>query len=401
MLVHADICSYICAKHTSICAEMIKILLLIDYSSDYDRRLLRGLVRYSEENGPWMFYRLPFYFIEMYGMEGVLQWARKWNPDAIIGKLESNTIDLHKELNVPVVLLNFHWRSTRYSNLTGDYHKEGRIAAGFFKEKLFNDFAFFGFRDVVWSEERMEGFEQEVRAGGGNFYSFLTATVDDEMRVELAQWLRQLPKPLALFCCDDERALFVSETCKMCNIAIPEEISLLGVDNDELMCSISDPPISSIPLRVEEGGYTMAKLIEQQILGKNNEMFNLKVLPGKIIERGSTDRYNIRDEYVLKIVKYINENYMTELDTEKLLQLVPLSRRNLETKFKNAMGVSIYQYILDRRCDKLANLLANTDLVLADAAQEAGFTNYGNLSRIFKKRKGLTPSEYRQKFAKS
>ena len=247
----------------------------------------------------------------------------------------------------------------------------------------------------------MEGFEQEVRASGGNFYSFLTANVDDEMRVELAQWLRQLPKPLALFCCDDERALFVSETCKMCNIAIPEEISLLGVDNDELMCSISDPPISSIPLLVEEGGYTMAKLIEQQILGKNNEMFNLKVLPGKIIERGSTNRYNIRDEYILKIVKYINENYMTELDTEKLLQLVPLSRRNLETKFKSAMGVSIYQYILDRRCDKLANLLANTDLVLADAAHEAGFTNYGNLSRIFKKRKGLSPSEYRQKFGKS
>ncbi len=375
---------------------MIKILLLIDYSSDYDRRLLRGLVKYSQENGPWIFSRLPFYFIEMHGIEGVLQWARKWKPDAIIGKIESNTIDLQKELNVPVVLLNFHWRSTRYSNLTGDYYNEGRIAAEFFKEKLFTEFAFFGFRDVVWSEERMEGFKREIIQNGGNFHCFMTPTINDEMRTELAQWLRQLPKPVALFCCDDERALFVSETCKMSNISIPSEISLLGVDNDELMCSISDPPISSIPLLVEEGGYAMAKLIEQQILQADNHIFNLKVMPGKIIERASTNRYNIREENVLKVVKYINENYMTELNTEKLLQLVPLSRRSLETKFKLTMGVSIYQYILNCRCDKLANLLTDTDMVLAEAALQVGFNSYSNISRIFKKNKGLTPSEYRK-----
>lgn len=379
---------------------MIKILLLIDYSSDYDRRLLRGLVRYSQEKGPWMFYRLPFYFIEMYGIEGVLQWTRKWKPDAIIGKLESNTIDFQKELNVPVVLLNYHWRSTRYSNLTGDYRNEGRIAAEYFREKLFTDFAFFGFRDVVWSEERMEGFEREVRRCGGNFQSFMTTTVNDEMRAELAQWLRQLPKPVALFCCDDERALFVSETCKMSNISIPSEISLLGVDNDELMCSISDPPISSIPLLVEEGGYAMAGLIERQILEADRQAFNLKVLPGEIIERASTSSYNIRDENVLKVVKYINENYMSELNTERLLQLVPLSRRNLETKFKAAMGVSVYQYILDWRCDRLANLLAGTDMDLAEAAHQTGFNGYSNISRIFKKHKGMTPSEYRKRYRK-
>ena len=377
---------------------MIKILLLIDYSSDYDRKLLRGLVKYSQEKGPWIFYRLPFYFLEMHGIEGVLEWTRKWKPDAIIGKLETNTIDFQKELNIPVVLLNYHWRSTRYSNLTGDYHNEGRIAAQFFKEKLFTEYAFFGFKDVVWSEERMEGFEREVRSFGGNFHSFMSLTVSDEMRSELARWLKQLPKPIALFCCDDERALFVSETCQMSGISIPSEISLLGVDNDELMCSISDPPISSIPLQVEEAGYAMAKLIERQILRADKQVFNLKVMPGKIIERASTNRYNIMDENVLVVVKFINENYMTELDTRKLLQLVPLSRRNLETKFKAVMGVSIYQYILNCRCEKLANLLIESDMGLAEAAYEAGFNAYGNISRIFKKHKGLTPSEFRKAY---
>lgn len=377
---------------------MIKILLLIDYSSDYDRKLLRGLVKYSQEKGPWIFYRLPFYFLEMHGIEGVLEWTRKWKPDAIIGKLETNTIDFQKELNIPVVLLNYHWRSTRYSNLTGDYHNEGRIAAQFFKEKLFTEYAFFGFKDVVWSEERMEGFEREVRSFRGNFHSFMSLTVSDEMRSELARWLKQLPKPIALFCCDDERALFVSETCRMSGISVPSEISLLGVDNDELMCSISDPPISSIPLQVEEAGYAMAKLIERQILRADKQVFNLKVMPGNIIERASTNRYNIMDENVLVVVKFINENYMTELDTGKLLQLVPLSRRNLETKFKAVMGVSIYQYILNCRCEKLANLLIESDMGLAEAAYEAGFNAYGNISRIFKKHKGLTPSEFRKAY---
>lgn len=377
--------------------RMIKILLLIDYSSDYDRKLLRGLVKYSQEKGPWIFYRLPFYYIEMHGIEGVLDWTRKWKPNAIIGKLETNTIDFQKELNIPVVLLNYHWRSTRYSNLTGDYHNEGQIAARFFKEKLFSEFAFFGLKDVVWSEERMEGFEKEVRREGGKFYSFVTPTVSDDMRGELALWLKQLPKPTALFCCDDERALFVSETCRMYGISIPSEISVLGVDNDELMCSISDPPISSIPLLVEESGYTMARLIEQQILRDDKQAFNLKVMPGKIIERASTNCYNIPDENVLSVVKYINENYTTDLDTKKLLQLVPLSRRNLETKFKSAMGISIYQYILKCRCERLANLLDTTDLSLAEAAYESGFNGYGNISRIFKKHKGLTPSEYRRR----
>ena len=149
---------------------------------------------------------------------------------------------------------------------------------------------------------------------------------------------------------------------------------------------------------MEEAGYAMAKLIERQILRADKQVFNLKVMPGKIIERASTNRYNIMDENVLVVVKFINENYMTELDTRKLLQLVPLSRRNLETKFKAVMGVSIYQYILNCRCEKLANLLIESDMGLAEAAYEAGFNAYGNISRIFKKHKGLTPSEFRKAY---
>ena len=97
---------------------MIKILLLIDYSSEFDRKLLRGLVQYSKENGPWLFYRLPSYYSTMHGEQGILRWAKEWKADAIIGQWNNDTIDLQKELNIPVVLQNYHHRSVTYSNLT-------------------------------------------------------------------------------------------------------------------------------------------------------------------------------------------------------------------------------------------------------------------------------------------
>ena len=243
---------------------MIKILLLIDYSSEFDRKLLRGLVQYSKENGPWLFYRLPSYYSAMYGEQGILKWAKEWKADAIIGQWNNDTIDLQKELNIPVVLQNYHHRSVTYSNLTGDYKGTGRMAAQFFAKRMFQNFAYFGVKGVVWSDERCQGYRQEVKRIGGEYFSFESDKQEDEIRMEVSQWLQELPKPVALFCCDDAHALFISETCRMTNIRIPEEVALLGVDNDELMCNISDPPISSIELEVERGGYSIGRLIHQQ-----------------------------------------------------------------------------------------------------------------------------------------
>lgn len=376
---------------------MIKILLLIDYSSDFDRKLLQGLVQYSKENGPWLFYRLPSYYSTMHGEQGILKWAKEWKADAIIGQWNNDTIDLQKELNIPVVLQNYHHRSVTYSNLTGDYKGTGRMAAQFFAKRMFRNFAYFGVKGVVWSDERCEGYRQEIKRIGGEFFSFESDKQEDEIRMEVSQWLQQLPKPVALFCCDDAHALFISETCQMNNIRIPEEIALLGVDNDELMCNISDPPISSIELEVERGGYSIGRLIHQQIKKEHEGTFNIVINPIRIELRQSTEKHNIKDPYILEVVKYIESHYNSDLTIESLLAQIPLSRRNFEVKFKNAMHTSIYQYILNCRVNHLADLLLTTDRSLADIATEAGFKDYNNISRIFKKFKGCSPLEYREK----
>ncbi len=376
---------------------MIKILLLIDYSSDFDRKLLRGLIKYAKENGSWLFYRLPSYYVTMYGSLGVLEWAKKWEACAVIGKWTDETIDLQKELNIPVVVQNYHHRCSSCSNLTGDYKGTGKMAALFFAERRFRNFAYFGIKGVVWSDERCKGYEEEVKRINGNFFCFKTEQQDDESRMKVTQWLQQLPKPIALFCCDDAHALFISETCKITKIRIPEEIALLGVDNDELMCNISDPPISSIELGIEKGGYMLGKLIDKQLKKEYNGNFNLVINPIRIELRQSTEKYNIEDPYILEVVRYIDSHYNSNLSIETVLYDIPLSRRNFEIKFKRVMSVSIYQYILICRCNRLAELLLTTNLPLRDLSIEAGFKDYNNVARIFKKYKNCSPSEYRQK----
>ena len=167
------------------------------------------------------------------------------------------------------------------------------------------------------------------------------------------------------------------------------------------MCNISDPPISSIELEVERGGYSIGRLIHQQIKKEHGGTFNIVINPIRIELRQSTEKHNIKDPYILEVVKYIDSHYSSDLTIESLLANIPLSRRNFEVKFKHAMNTSIYQYILNCRVDHLADLLLTTNRPLADIATDAGFKDYNNISRIFKKFKGCSPLEYREKKAKT
>lgn len=380
---------------------MIKILLLIDYSSEFSRKLLRGLVQYSQDYGPWIFYRLPSYYKILHGKRGVIEWVKEKKPDAIIAQWDHEGSNLLKNLDIPVILQNYKKRSDYFSNLTGDYVGTGKIAAQFFIEKKFKNFAFYGNKGVVWSRERAEGYMQEIQKIGGNYFYFESDRLNENEwgnnHIKLDEWLTSLPKPIALFACDDRFALEVSEICKINNISIPDEISLLGVDNDELICNLSDPPISSIVLEVEKGGYEAGRLIHKLIKKEKDSTFNIVINPVRIIERKSTDKYNISNKYILEIIRYIEKNYKNEISIEDLINLVPLSRRSFEVKFKSETGISIYQFMINYRVEKFANLLITSDRSLFDIALECGFNDSKNISRVFKKIKGVSPHEYRKK----
>ena len=269
---------------------MYKILLLLDYASEFERNILRGLVKYSSEHGPWLFYRLPPSFRATYGDEGIIRYAREWKADAVIGRWDNDELDIRRELHIPVVYQNYHHRRVDSCNLTGDYRSAGMMAAQFFFSKGYRNFAYMGIEGVVWSCERRDAFREYVQTNGGDFSCFEYGPEEDSgLRSRLRNWLESLPKPVALFCCDDENALYVSETCKICGLRIPDDISLLGVDNDELICSISDPPISSVELNVKAGGYALGRLIHEMIDGHFNGVRNVVISPVRIVTRQSTE----------------------------------------------------------------------------------------------------------------
>ncbi len=372
---------------------MNKILILIDYSSEFSRRLLKGLIQYSKEHGPWIFYRLPAYYKTLYGEEGIVEWAKEWEADAIIARWDQEGANLLATLNIPILLQNYKERSPYFSNLTGDYIGTGQMAAKFFIKRRYRNFAFYGNKGVVWSRERAEGFWKEVEKAGGNYYYFESENLNGEQwsksHIQLDEWLLSLPKPVGLFACDDSFALQVSEICKINNIKIPEDISLLGVDNDELICNLSDPPISSIMTDVEKGGYEAGRLIDRFIKREITEPFDIIIRPTRFELRKSTEKYDISNEYISEIVNFIEDNFTTDINIDSFSEMVPLSRRNLEVKFKDEMGISIYQFILSCRIDYFAHLLLTTDRTLFDLALESGFNDCKNISRIFKKNERL------------
>ncbi|MDD2246298.1 MAG: XylR family transcriptional regulator [Proteiniphilum sp.] len=382
---------------------MNKILILIDYSSEFSRRLLKGLIQYSKEHGPWIFYRLPAYYKTLYGEEGIVEWAKEWEADAIIARWDQEGANLLATLNIPILLQNYKERSPYFSNLTGDYIGTGQMAAKFFIKRRYRNFAFYGNKGVVWSRERAEGFWKEVEKAGGNYYYFESENLNGEQwsksHIQLDEWLLSLPKPVGLFACDDSFALQVSEICKINNIKIPEDISLLGVDNDELICNLSDPPISSIMTDVEKGGYEAGRLIDRFIKKEITEPFDIIIQPTRFELRKSTEKYDISNEYISEIVNFIEDNFTIDINIDSFSKMVPLSRRNLEVKFKDEMGISIYQFILSCRIDYFAHLLLTTNRTLFDLALESGFNDCKNISRIFKKMKGCTPIEYRKKYS--
>ncbi len=376
---------------------MIRVILMMDASSEFDRCLLRGMMRYSRENGPWTFYRLSSeYQAGGKSHSEVVNLARQWDVDAIIGRCDDDDLKNLDSLNIPIVLQNYKNRSVVYSNITGDYKGTGVMAAKFLYSKRCTDFAFFGIHGVLWSDERLYGFREEIERCGGHLYVYDALEPGKEDRSEIASWLKSLPAGTAIFCCDDERALIITEICKIEGLSIPSRLSVLGVDNDDLLCCISDPPISSVQLDVEQGGYMICKCLERQIHNPDLGHFSVSISPVGIVERSSTG-ICCADSMVMQLVTKIESHYMEDITIERLLEDVPLSRRCIEYRFKKVMGMGIYQYILECRINRVAQLLSTTSRPLLDIAMEAGIQDYNTLCRLFKKKKGSSPNEYRKK----
>ncbi|MDO1448968.1 DNA-binding transcriptional regulator [Rhodocytophaga aerolata] len=381
---------------------MIKLILLSDFAEEYFKSLLRGITRYSVDHGPWAFCRMPQFYRETIGIEGILEWAKDWGANGIIGQFYNHCeVGKFTQAGIAVIAQDLQERFEEIPNITGAYHETGQMGADYFLKKGFNHFAFYGFQNIVWSRERAEGFEARVKEAGYRVHYF---EPEESNAIALwyykpsalSRWLKSLPKPIALMACDDNQAHHISEACRHAGIRIPEEVAVLGVDNDEMLCCIADPPLSSISQGAEKGGYEAARLIEYMINTQDFNPYNIVVKPTQLITRQSTDIYATNDKYIVSALKYIHQNVDKNLKVEQVLKEVPLSRRSLEKRFFQITGYPVYEYIYNLRIEKFTQKLLETDMTIFEIALDLGLNDSKNIARQFKQLKGLTPVEYRK-----
>ena len=385
---------------------MHKIILLIDFAEEYSKGLLKGITKYSREHGPWVFCRMPLFHREMKGIEGILDWALDWEADGIIGQLY-NTEDIEKitQAGIPVIAQDFEERFANIPNITGAHHETGSMAADYFLKKGFKNFAFYGFSNIVWSRERAEGSDERVSRAGYGVYYFENENVhsnDSELWYykpsSLSKWLLSLPKPIAILSCDDRLGQHITEACRHSGIRIPEEVAVLGVDNDELICELCDPPLSSIAQDAEKGGYDTARLLDRMIRNEIDTLYDIIVRPTQVITRQSTDIYATQDDFIATTLTYIHQHIDKNLQVDDVVKQVPLARRSLEMRFQHVIGYPIYKYIQNLRIEKFAKKLLETDLMVFEIALELGLNDSKNIARQFRQVKGCTPLEYRNRY---
>ena len=386
---------------------MIRVLIISDFTESFSHKLLAGLVDYSRAKEQWIVRRMPPEYKQQIGIPGVIRLAKEWDIDAVVGQFEpTDDIGLFAENGIVAIAQDYKKKFTSIPNVTGDYIGTGRMAARFFIERGFKNFGFFGFNDVCWSDERCDGFRREVEAAGfgDSFYAYRMQEIDMVwyyQRNRLREWLRTIPKPIAIMACDDNQGTNLIEACHGIGIKIPSEVSVIGVDNDETLCSLGSTTLTSVQVDIEEGGRQAAALVERLVADPATPADDVVLKPVKIVQRMSTAAFATGDQHILKAILFIHKNVQKKISVSDVMAEAALSRRLLERRFKEVTGKTLYEYITDQKLKHFAEQLEDTDEQVINIALSMGEIDTKSISRRFKQIYGCTPVEWRAKQRKN
>jgi len=378
--------------------KLPKIILMVEPIGEYIQGLLRGIAQYSNANGPWVFYREPGKH------EGTLPQLNPEEADGIVAKIP-NTPAARKKLpdTVPIILVGYREIIPEMPQIFGDTESIGRVAAEYFLNKGFRNFAFCGFDEFHWSRERGRSFKSYLRIRGFKVHQYrnLKGTIRKSWHLEqqdIAKWLKSLPKPIAILACNDDRGQHLISACKLGRLRIPNEISVLGVDNDKFVCALTYPPLSSISLGTERAGFEAAQLLAKMMKARKRINANIMVHPTHVVTRQSTDIIAAEDSLVSEAVNYIQKHSNMDISVDDVAGSVMVSRRRLERKFRSLLNKSVYDEIRRIRVNKIISMLLETNLSIAQIGLAMGFKDITHTGRYFKEETGFSPLEYRKKF---
>ncbi len=384
-----------------------RIILLIPTSRSYERGILRGITRYAKLKGPWIMYHPPHFYLESSRHKDLFHQMAAFKADGIIMReqclLEDN--DTIMKMGLPTIVCPYtsNRRFARLPLLRADSEQVGRTGAQYLVNLGYQAFGFCGYPTMPWSKRRSNAFRQLVSESGYKTYVYRSATgqashlLEDEISL-LVEWLGGLPKPIGIMACNDDRARQLCEACKAAGYSVPDEIGIMGVDNDEMVCSLNTPALTSIALNTETCGYQAAQLLDQWILTKEKPTQGLRILPTQVITRQSTDILRSEDPVLAQAIRFIRDYSARPIQVTDVLEAMSVSLRTLQQRFHDVLGRTIHDEIKRARIERVAQMLIQTDLSVKQIARDLGYSGPKNIARAFRKEKGMTLLEYREKY---
>ncbi len=382
-----------------------RVGLLILSSLDYGRGLLRGIASYVQAHGPWtIFHRVGL------APDRISPQLRKWRPHGLIGQFRTRAILRQVErLGIPAVDLLGRYHAASIPRFQIDHAAVSRLVIDHFFELGYRNFAFCGFKGIHYSERRQRAFVDIVRARGhspdvllGILPSDASGPFDIESAAQfdveaIGTWLHSLPKPLAVMAATDMRAVQVLAACRLAGLKVPEEVAVMGVGNDEVLCHLADPPLTSVALRADQLGYQAAALLDQMLHGRQPTSQETLVEPLCVVSRQSTQGPAVTDPEVNEALHYLRAHFKQGTSIAAAAQHVGLSCNSLRRRFMHTLRRAPREELVRIQLRYVQELLRDTDLPLTRIAELAGFNYCECMLKLFRRKEGLTPSQYRNR----
>jgi LacI family transcriptional regulator len=373
-------------------ARRPKVALLIETSNAYARGILKGVVDYIRHHEAW-----SVYFLELGRGDLPPAWISRWDGDGIIARIENKKIAaVIRALGLPTVDVSSGRHIPSVPWVETDDSAIADLAAQHFLDRGFRHFGYCGKRGYNWSRWRQNHFGRRIRAAGYECQCFAPTQqrIDDQIAA-IESWLQTLPKPIGILASYDIRAQHVLDACRNVGLSVPDEVAVLGVDDDELICELVSPRLSSIILDSGRTGYLAADTLAGMMRGEQVGPLELRVPPIGVHLRQSTDVLATDDTQIVRAIQFIREHADKPLQVQHVASAAGSSRKGLEARFKSRLNHSVHAEIIRVRIERIKFLLAHTNFKLADIADRFGFEHPEYMNVLFKRETGVTPGAYR------
>jgi len=381
---------------------MRRVALLIETSRDYGRELLRGVKRYSIEQGPWSL------FVEVRDLESRPPvWLKSWDGDGILTRSGSAAIATAvTRAGVPAVELRSTRRGSAFPFVGVDNEAVGVMVAEHFLERGFRHFGVYSLDTEQFFVDRRDSFIGQLRRRGYSCSELRQHGLSEKpsqwesQQNRLMKWIDELPNQTGIMACTDLLGCWLLDACRRLGVQVPDHIAVVGVENDQTIATMSTPPLSSVRLAGEQIGYQAAGLLDRMMKGQQPPVQPQLIMPVCVENRLSSDTLAIEDPLLAQAIQLIRETACEGLNVADILARVPISRSSLERNCRNVLGRSPNEEINRVRIGQVCDLLRETELTLEQIAKRTGFSTSQYMLQVFRKATGITPGTYRREQGK-